>query len=128
MADGESEQVEILRPIWNEMKGLNSRVDQTNTRLDAVRTDLGSRIEAVRTDLGTRIDQTNARLDASRSETIARMTESEVRVAPAMTQLAGDVQQLTTVIRDWREEHRADRAALAGRITRVEDHVGIGKH
>ena len=33
--NGDNEQVEILRAIWNEMKALNSRIDKTNASLDA---------------------------------------------------------------------------------------------
>jgi dynactin complex subunit len=39
-----NEQTERLRNIWNEMKamnqGLSSRIDKTNERLEAVRTEL----------------------------------------------------------------------------------------
>lgn len=104
------EQVEVLRAIWNEMKALNARVDQTNARLD----------------------QTNARLDALRDELRVeidglrrRVVESEVRLATATTQLSTDVQALSGLIREWREEHRADRAELRTRIARLEEHAGL---
>ena len=111
------EQVEILRAIWNEMKGLNARVDQTNARLDQT---------------NARIEQTNARLDAMRTEPRdeidglrRRVVESEVRLATATTQLASDVQALSGLIREWREEHRADRAELRTRVARLEERVGL---
>jgi hypothetical protein len=111
------QQVEILRAIWTEMKALNGRVDQTNARLDQA---------------NARLDQTNVRLDAVRSELRdeidglrRRMVESEVRLATATTQLAADVQTLTGLIREWREEHRADRAELRVRVARLEEHAGL---
>ncbi len=114
----DSEQIELLRAIWNEMK--------------AVKASLESQFEATRRELGTRIDQTNERLDAVRGELKdemdglrRRVVESEVRLATATTQLSTDVQQLSGLIREWREEHRADRAEIRARLTRVEEHVGL---
>lgn len=111
------EQVEILRAIRNEMKALNARVDQTNARLDQI---------------NARLDQTNARLDAVRTELRdeidglrRRVVESEVRLVTATTQLALDVQALSGLIREWREEHRADRAELRTRVARLEERVGV---
>jgi uncharacterized protein involved in exopolysaccharide biosynthesis len=49
------------------------------------------------------------------------LADSELRLATATTQLAGDVQQLTAIIRDWRDEHRADRAAFDERLSRLEE-------
>lgn len=107
---GSDEQVEILRAIWNEMKALNARIDKTNERLD----------------------KTNERLDAVREELKndfnglhRRVVESEVRLATVTTQLSSDVQELSGLIRDWRTEHRADRADLRARLSRLEEHVGL---
>jgi hypothetical protein len=115
---GDGEQVELLRAIWNEMK--------------AVKASLESQFEVTRRELGERIDQTNARLDAVRQELRdemdglrRRVVESEVRLATATTQLSSDVQQLSGLIREWREEHRADRAELRARLTRVEEHIRL---
>jgi hypothetical protein len=41
------------------------------------------------------------------------------------TQLSGDVQELSGLIREWREEHRADRAEMKARLLRLERHVGF---
>ena len=97
------EQLEILRAIWNELKALNARVDQTNSRLDAVRAEVRDEIDGLR----------------------RRVVESEVRLATATTQLATEVQTLSGLIREWREEHRADRAELRTRIARLEERVGL---
>jgi hypothetical protein len=81
--NGQSEQVEILRAIWNEMKALNARVDQTNARLDAMRIELKAEIHAVRVELKDEVDSLRR-----------RVVESEVRLATATTQLSSDVQSL----------------------------------
>ena len=113
-ADRADEQVEILRAIWNEMKGLNGRVDKTNDRLDAVRVEVKGEIAELRTELKSEVDQLRR-----------RVVESEVRLATATTQLSTEVQSLGGLIREWREEHRSDRADIRHRIERLEDRVGI---
>ena len=106
----EDPQVELLRAIWTEMKALNSRVGETNERLDAVRTELKDELAQVKQG----VDMLGR-----------RMVESEVRLATATTQLAADVQTLSGLVRDWREEHRSDRAELRDRVARLEQHTGI---
>lgn len=119
-ADGNGQsdqQVELLRSIWGEMK--------------ALRASLESQLEATRCELGGRIDQTNERLDSLRTELKSevdglrrRVVESEVRLATATTALSNDVHELSSLIREWREEHRADRVALAARVSRLEEQAG----
>jgi hypothetical protein len=99
------EHLEVLRAIWTEMKGLNARVDKTNDRLEAVRQELKDDQDALR----------------------RRVVESEVRLATVVTQLSSDVHERNGLIREWRSEHRADRADLRSRIDRIEEHVGIGR-
>lgn len=84
----ENPQLAVLRGILEEMKRLNGRVGETNTRIEGVRTELEDE------------------LDHGRRPVL----ESEVRFATATTQLSGDVQTLSGLIREWREEHRGDRA------------------
>ena len=97
------EQLQVLRAIWKELKALNGRVEQTNAGLDAVRTELREEIDGLR----------------------RRVVESEVRLSTATTQLSADVQTLSGLIREWREEHRADRAELRTRIARLEERAGL---
>ena len=113
-AGGSSEQVELLRGIWNEMKSLNQRIDQTNQGLNAVRLELKDELEGVRRDLKT-----------ENNDLRNRVTESEVRLGTAVTQLSTDVRDLHGIIREWREEHRADRAELRGRVDRIEKHLNL---
>ena len=84
---------------------LNERIDLTNERLDKVRIELEDEVDAPR----------------------RRVVESEVRFATTTTQLSSDVQELTGLIREWRVEHREDRADMRARIVRLEEHVGIDR-
>ncbi len=110
----DSQQTELLRNIWNEMK--------------AVKASLEKQLEATREEIGQRIDQTNERLDQTNESLDAlrrRVTESEMRLATATTELANDVHELSGLVRDWRWEHRSDRAELRTRVTLIEEHVGL---
>lgn len=75
---GPDEQVEILRAIWAEMKAVHGQIKETNARLDAVRIEVKDEMDVLR----------------------RRIVESEVRLATATTQLSGDVQELTGLIRE----------------------------
>lgn len=122
-----SEVVAILREIWNEMKALNKRVDTlndrvdtTNERLDAVRTEVKAEIARTSGELRSELAASRAELRedlaSSHAEVGRRVTASELRLANATTQLAGDVQQLSGLIREWRDDHRAERAELRARV------------
>ena len=102
-SSGADPHLEVLRGIWNEIKTLVARVEQTNQRLDAVRVELKDEIDVLR----------------------RRVVESEVRLATATTELSSDVRELSGLIREWREEHRADRVELRARVARLEEHAGI---
>lgn len=125
---GQSEQVELLRSIWGEMKAVRSSLE---SQLEATRRELGERIGQTNQRLdetNQRLDATNQRLDSLRSELKSemdglrhRVVESEVRLAAATTALSNDVRELGSLIREWREEHRADRATLAARVSRLEE-------
>ena len=95
------ESVELLRAIWNEMKGLNSRVDTTNDRLDQT----NQRLDAVRLELKGEIDLLRREVTAEVDSLGRRVIESEVRLVTTTTELSGDVRELTGLIREWREEH-----------------------
>ena len=127
-----AEQVEILREIWNEMKALNSRVDKTNQRLDktnerldAVRTELKQEIGDLRSELKQEMTELRSDIKDEVDQLRRRVVESEVRLATATTQLSTDVQSLSGLIREWREEHRSDRAEIKRRLERIEAHVGL---
>ncbi len=116
----DNEQTELLRMIWQAIKdlgtGLGARIDETNLRLDQT---------------NARLDQTNARLEAVRFDLDSKieelhhaLVESQMRTATAITDLAGDVQRLTTFLK----EHQADAKRLAScevRIDRLESRVAV---
>lgn len=73
------------------LKSIRDEVKKTNERLDS---------------LGTEVKKTNERLDTLREETSARfdelgrrIVESEIRTATALTDLAGTVREMTSVLR-----------------------------
>jgi hypothetical protein len=103
MAKKQDLNTEVLIQIRDELRTtrteLTSRIDATNERLDATRTDLSSRIDATRTDLSSRIDATNERLD----RVVRRQTDSEVRVATELVAVADTVRELRdTLLEDRR--------------------------
>ncbi|MCC7536521.1 MAG: hypothetical protein IT379_09930 [Deltaproteobacteria bacterium] len=104
---GTDEQTELLRLIWQEMKALNGRIDTLRVELKA--------------EVATLRAETRAEDDALRR----RMTESEVRLATSVTELSGETRALASLIREWREDHRADRADLRSRVERLEQHAGL---
>lgn len=97
-SDRPRETNDILLLIWQEMKALNSRIDQTNARLDQT---------------NARLEQTNVRLEQGfrelrvefdeKLEALRRhMVESDVRLATVLTDLAGDVRELMGFLRSER--------------------------
>lgn len=116
-----SEQIEVLRGIWQSIKdlgqNLGGRIDQTNSRLDQVNTRLDQ--------TNLRLDQTNARLDDAvrrlsgvedRLETAEESDKSirsaivsmELRLGTELTAVHGD---LVTLIGHLKS-HQADSARL----------------
>jgi hypothetical protein len=74
---------------------LSGRIDQTNGRLHQINANLDGRIEQT----NIRIDQTNAGLAALREELSRRVVESGIRTATAITDLAGIVRDIATLLR-----------------------------
>lgn len=85
--------LEVLRDIRAEGRKTNERLDKTNERLN----------------------ETNARLEAMREELSRRIVESELRTATAITDLAGSVREMTTLLREDRD--------LRGRVERCEKDI-----
>ena len=114
------EQLEVLRAIWGEMKGLNGRVSSTNERLDQT----NERLDELRGDVGElKVQMTGLRADIDVVQ--RRSVERDMRLATSLTELSRDVRELTVVVHDWRDEHRLDREDLRGRVERLERHVGL---
>ena len=66
---------------------LGARIDETNRRIDDVKTDLGRRIDDVKTELGRRIDETNERIDDVKTELGRRIDETNERIDDVKTEL-----------------------------------------
>lgn len=80
--------IEILKSIRDETRQTNSRLDQTNSRLDQT----NSRLEELRSEVSTQFDDL-------RSELSQRIVHSEIRTATAITELGGDVREMTRVLK-----------------------------
>jgi polyhydroxyalkanoate synthesis regulator phasin len=126
------EQLEVLRAIWGEMKGLNGRVNTTNERLDDLRRELKTEIGELRADFKTEIGELRGELKTEMSVLRGdidvvhrRSVERDLRLGTSLTELSRDVRELTVVVHDWRDEHRLDREHLRGRVERLERHVGL---
>lgn len=80
--------LEVLKQIRDEGMRNGERIDETNARLN----------------------ETNARLETLRDDLGRRIVESEMRTATAITNLAGTVKELVTVIKEDRDlRSRVDR-------------------
>ena len=73
---------------------------------DAVR-ETNGRLDHTRDELSSRLDETNSRLDQTRDELSSRIdvlthrvVESEIRTATAITDLAGTVRDVATLLRE----------------------------
>jgi signal transduction histidine kinase len=66
------------------LKGIRGELQQTNRRLDGT---------------NQRLDGTNQRLEDFREELSRRIVESEARTATALTDLAGTVREMTSILR-----------------------------
>ncbi len=72
--------LEVLKEIRDEVRGVRDEVQGVRDEVQGV---------------GKRVDETNQRLDATNQ----RIVESEIRTATAITELAGNVKDLTTLLR-----------------------------
>ncbi len=123
-----SEQVEVLRLIWQELKDLgrnlggridatNARLDETNARLDNVRIELKGEISGLRTELKEEIAELRSELKADHSEMGNAMAESHIRLATEVTTLASEVNGLVRKI----VESRADVSRVVACESRIEE-------
>jgi len=115
------EQLEVLRAIWGEMKGLNGRVNTTNERLDELRRELKTEIGELRVELKSEMSVLRGDIDVVHR----RSVERDLRLGTSLTELSRDVRELTVVVHDWRDEHRLDREHLRGRVERLERRAGL---
>jgi methyl-accepting chemotaxis protein len=116
MNPGDSEQTDLLRAIWNEMKALGAnlgaRIDATNERID----ETNRRLETFQRETNARLDQTNARLD----QTNARLEVIESTLVEAATQQL----VLGRFVKNVAERLRESIADLGERVSRLERERG----
>ena len=93
--------IEILRSIRDEVVKTNARLDQTNARLDQT---------------NARLDQTNTRLETMNDELGPRIVESEMRTVTAITELAGTMREMTSLLRGQND--------LRPRVEKCEQEIG----
>lgn len=98
---------EILKGIRDEARKTNERIEQTNERIEQT---------------NERIDQTNSNLeslsdhvDQMRDELSRRIVESEIRTSTAITDLAGNVRELVSILKQTND--------LRPRVEQCEDDI-----
>jgi chromosome segregation ATPase len=127
---GANEQTEILRGIWNEVKALNGRIDRTNDRLDAVRTELKPEIASVRTELKAEIADLRAEVHQGNERVTdlhRLMIDKDLRLSTEVTELAGHVSQLVQELRKRPDRQSVELEELRQRVARLEERFGADK-
>lgn len=98
------------------------RIDETNQRMDQLRTDLTARIDQLNTDLTARIDKVYAELivrtDKVNADLTARIDQQALRIDSLTAQVAMLAQELAGLRRD-----REVQADILQRLRRLEDKV-----
>ncbi len=134
MADDDSpirtdEHLIALRGMWEEMKLLGRKIDRTNDRLDAVRTDLSARIDrtndrldAVRTDLSARIDAVSERIDGVRTEFVRVLADADIRLSTELLAVRQTLDGLNALLRE-RFASQAELLKLRERVDRLEQRL-----
>jgi hypothetical protein len=51
--------------------------------------------------------------------------DSKARLDAAISLLVTEARELSRLIREWRQEHREDRADTRSRVKRIEKHLGL---
>lgn len=117
-----SEQVEVLRLIWQELKDLgrnlggridetNRRLDETNVRLDNVRTELKGEISGLRTEL--------------KSETSGLRTELKAEIGGLRSDLKADISDLRDDSSELRRAMAESHELLAIQVRALASEVGV---
>ena len=91
---------------------LSARIDETNRRIDDVKTELGRRIDDVKTELGRRIDETNERIDETNKRIDARIDDTNRQIES----LASEMHQGFDRVHRELGENRERMAKLEGSL------------
>jgi hypothetical protein len=84
---------EILKGIRDEARKTNERIDETNSRLESL----------------------SAHVDQMKDELSRRIVESEIRTSTAITDLAGNVRELVSILKQTND--------LRPRVEQCEDDI-----
>ena len=103
--------LEVLKQIRDDGKRNGERIDETNARLNETNARLN--------EMNGRLNETNTRLETLREDLGRRIVDSEMRTATAITDLAGTVRELVSVIKEDRD--------LRGRVDRCEKDIAALK-
>ena len=99
--------------IAREFQALGGRIDETNRRIDDVKTELGGRIEDVKTELGGRTDETNRRIEDVKTELGGRIDETNRRIDDLKTELGGRIDETNRRIDDVKTDLAENRERMA---------------
>lgn len=77
------------------LKAIRDEIKKTNSGLDQLRKEMSGRIDALREGVTELREETNTRFD----ELGRRIVESELRTATALTDLAGTIRDMTTLLK-----------------------------
>ena len=116
----ESEAVQILREIRDEVRQTNARLDQTNARLDQSNARLDQTV--------SRLDQTVSRLD----QTVSRLDQTDAHLGVIETTVLELAEQQRFAVRHLKSlaerDHRLDENVLdlQRRVERIEERLGPG--
>jgi gas vesicle protein len=98
------EQLEVLRAIWGEMKGLNGRVgttnerlDQTNQQLDDLRRELKTEMGELRGELKTEIGELRGQLKTEIGELRGQL---KTEIGELRSELKTEIGELRSEVRD----------------------------
>ncbi len=117
--NGDPEQTEILRAIWNEMKALNGRVDKTNEGLSGLRTELRGEMAGLRTELRGEMAELRTELRGEMAELRGEMAELRDEMHAGFEMLGGRIDNLLL------GPHGRDHSDLRERVARIEGHLGL---
>ena len=85
--------------ILETLKSIRDEGRKTNVELKKLREDSNSEFKKLRDEIGSVREEVHVGLGNVRDELGRRIVESEMRTATAITQLAGTVGELTTVLK-----------------------------
>jgi chromosome segregation ATPase len=91
----QSATVEIFKGIRSDIQSVRAEVQSVRAEVQSLRTDVRAEVQSVRDELHSTRDVLSGSIDAMRRQ----LVDSKIRTATAMTDLAGSVHEMTSVLR-----------------------------